>query len=71
MRSERLRQGERPAHRTFVINAVAYGNELANVGDSMDTNNVRSGSLGMVVMAVVPILVYMLVWLVLPWIGKW
>lgn len=38
--------------------------------DSMDANNVRSGSLGMLVMAVVPILIYMLVWLVLPWIVK-
>ena len=37
----------------------------------MNANNVRSGNFGMVVMAVVPILVYMLVWLVLPWIGKW
>jgi hypothetical protein len=33
----------------------------------MDANNVRSGSLGMVVLAVVPILIYMLV---LPWIAK-
>ena len=37
----------------------------------MDGNNVRSGNLGMfVVMAIVPILFYMLVWLVLPWIAK-
>jgi hypothetical protein len=37
----------------------------------MDPNNVRSGNLGVIaVMAVVPILIYMLVWLVLPWIAK-
>ena len=34
---------------------------------AMDTNNVRSGNLGM---AVVPILVYMIIWLVLPWVAK-
>jgi hypothetical protein len=37
----------------------------------MDPNNVRSGNLGViVVMAVVPIVIYMLVWLVLPGIAK-
>lgn len=36
----------------------------------MDTNNIRSGNLGMVVLAVVPILIYMLVWVVLPWVAK-
>jgi hypothetical protein len=37
----------------------------------MDENNVRSGNLGMfVVMAVAPILVYMLAWLVLSWLAK-
>jgi hypothetical protein len=36
-----------------------------------DNNRVRSGYLGpFVVMAVVPIVVYMLVWFVLPWIAK-
>lgn len=40
--------------------------------EPMDANNVRSGHLGpIVVMAVVPIVIYMLVWLLLPWIGKW
>jgi hypothetical protein len=38
----------------------------------MEGNNMRSGNLGMfVVMTVVPILVYMAAWLVLPWIAKW
>jgi len=36
----------------------------------MDTNKIRSGNLGMVVLAVVPILIYMLVWVVLPWVAK-
>jgi hypothetical protein len=36
----------------------------------MDTNNVRSSNLGMVVLAVVPIMIYMLVWLALPWIAR-
>jgi hypothetical protein len=59
----------RPAYLACVINAAGYGNGRANVG-VMDTNNVRSGNLGMVVLAVVPILIYMVVWLVLPWIAK-
>jgi hypothetical protein len=53
-----------------VFNAVSGGTELANVAASMDANNVRSSHLGMVVLAVVPILIYMLIWLVLPWIAK-
>jgi len=53
-----------------VFNAVSGGTELANVAASMDANNVRSSHLGMVVLAVLPILIYMLVWLVLPWIAK-
>jgi hypothetical protein len=37
----------------------------------MDANKVRYGNLGMfVVMVAVPIVVYMLAWLVLPWIAK-
>jgi hypothetical protein len=37
----------------------------------MDANNVRSANLGMLVMlVVVPIVMYMIVWLVLPWIAK-
>jgi hypothetical protein len=37
----------------------------------MDANNVRSANLGMfVVLVVVPIVMYMMVWLVLPWIAK-
>ena len=36
----------------------------------MNPNNVRSGNVGMVVLAVAPILFYMLVWVVLPWMVK-
>jgi hypothetical protein len=37
----------------------------------MDANNIRSGNLGMfVVMAIVPIVVYVVAVLVLPWVGK-
>jgi hypothetical protein len=37
----------------------------------MDANNVRSANLGMfVILVVVPIVMYMMVWLVLPWIAK-
>ena len=37
----------------------------------MDANNIRSGNLGMfVVMAIVPIVVYVMAVLVLPWLAK-
>jgi hypothetical protein len=37
----------------------------------MDANNIRAGNLGMfVVMAIVPIVVYVVAVLVLPWVGK-
>ena len=37
----------------------------------MDANNVRSANLGMfVILVVVPIVMYMMVWLVLRWIAK-
>jgi hypothetical protein len=59
-------------HRTYVFNAVAYGNELANDRIDMDENNhPRSANLGVfVVMSVVPIVVYVMAVLVLPWVAK-
>ena len=57
--------------RVNVFNTLSRGTELANVAVSMDANNVRSSHLGMVVlMGIAPIVVYMLVWVVLPWLAK-
>jgi len=54
-----------------VCNTTACGTELANVAISMDANNVRSSHLGMVVvMGIAPIVAYMIVWVVLPWLAK-
>jgi hypothetical protein len=58
--------------RTGVFKSVAYWHwTCKSWRDSMDANNARSANLGtFVILVVVPIVMYILVWLVLPWIAK-